>query len=525
MARRRGNAPVTGPWSSVCFRRRAAAWRGAYCTRALALLSLLLSLASGSPGQVRDAARPKKYTASVGVWAETGEAAAVEKWTPTIDYLSSRIPRARFDLLPMDYEPLVGKVQRNALDFVIADPALYVLLENNAGIEVIATVQDRFKGRTYALSAGTLFCLKSRVDLITPLDLRRQLLATVQEKSLADWLSIAREYRRTEADLPRCFDGLICLEDEEAVAQAVLDGRVAGGCLRAGALERLAAEGKVDPSAFRILVFGGTRPPDPWMRIPPSVSTRLYPEWCLAACSKAPQDLVKEVAAALLTMPAPEEAPGVIDRPRMVGWTSPRAALAVHECLQELRLAPYEDYGRISFVQVLREYMYWFIAAGTLMIVMTVVTLYVTALNRALVAEIGERKRAEVALRESVERFENIASCSADWIWETDVTGHYTYSSSVVEQLLGYNRNEIIGRHTFDLLAASEKARRTVGQSSLGSGNRLFRERYRLRTKDGRVVIHEITAEPILGPQGQLIGYRGVNRDITDQVRFVRLRP
>ena len=97
---------------------------------------------------------------------------------------------------------------------------------------------------------------------------------------------------------------------------------------------------------------------------------------------------------------------------------------------------------------------------------------------------------------------------------------------SIVEQMLGYQADEIIGKHHVDLFAAAEKERITaLGQKKFGTGARMFRERFRLLTKDGRVVIHETTAEPIIDSHGQFSGYRGVNRDITNQVRFVRLRP
>ena len=91
--------------------------------------------------------------------------------------------------------------------------------------------------------------------------------------------------------------------------------------------------------------------------------------------------------------------------------------------------------------------------------------------------------------------------------------------------MLGYRTEEIVGMHHFELFATAEKERlRAEGQPTLSSGKRVFRERYRMRTKDGRVVIHETTAEPVRNGNGELVGYRGVSRDITDQVRFVRLR-
>ncbi len=162
---------------------------------------------------------------------------------------------------------------------------------------------------------------------------------------------------------------------------------------------------------------------------------------------------------------------------------------------------------------------------GVAVVVLALITAYVTMLNRKLAAEIVERKRVEAALRESVTRFEHLASCSADWIWETDANGIFTYSSPLVEQMLGYKSDEVIGKHQFEFFATAEKDRmRAVGRTTLGGGAPVFREQLRLITRDGRVSIQECTAEPILDGQGQLSGYRGVNRDVTSQVRFVQFR-
>lgn len=205
------------------------------------------------------------------------------------------------------------------------------------------------------------------------------------------------------------------------------------------------------------------------------------------------------------------------------GWWSAADGL-YHALLQGIPIL-FASAAEPTFVEVIREHMYWFLAGGTVLIVSLSVNIYITLLNRALTAEIKERKRAEAALRDSVQRFEHIASCSSDWIWETDVAGHYTYSSPMVTQLIGYTIDEIIGRHYLEFLAAAEKERvKADGSPPLDNGRRVFRERFRVRTKDGRVVIHETTAEPVRDRKGELTGYRGVNRDITDQVRFVRLR-
>jgi PAS domain S-box-containing protein len=158
------------------------------------------------------------------------------------------------------------------------------------------------------------------------------------------------------------------------------------------------------------------------------------------------------------------------------------------------------------------------------MVVMLLTTSYVARLNVALRGEITTRKRAEDILTQSIERFEHIVACSGEWIWETDNEGRFTYSSSIVQDMLGYGPDEILGRTQQDFLTAAEKERvEPRAKETFARKDRLFRERYRLVTKDGRVVIHESTAEPVVDDRGELRGYRGVNRDVTSQVRFIRL--
>jgi len=465
------------------------------------------------------AATTAPHHAKIGVWAPDGTEAAQEQWGGTVQYLNETVSEATFVLVPLGYDDLINQVARNALDFAIVDPGLEVKLEARHGIEAIATVQNVFKGKTYALAGSTLFC-RADAPIRALSDLKGRSVGTTSERSLEEWISVLREMRAAHIDPAVDLKPPLFLNRTDAVVAGVLNGSLDAGSVRSGTLEAMAAAGKLDLAAVRVIPAGADQSRE---RLPVAVSTRLYPEWYFAACDRVPADIAKRVAAALLTMSI--RIPEVVDRPHVFGWTSPRSDIEVHEALKDLRLPPYEHFGEVSLRAVVRQYMYVFIGTGAAIIVLLLVVLYVTALNRALFAEIAERKRAEAALRESVTRFENIASCSADWIWETDADGRYTYSSSIVQQMLGYAPDEVVGKHHADLFARAERERlHTEGQLALGAGARLFRERYRLLTKDGRVVIHETTAEPVINGDGRCIGYRGVNRDVTSQVRFVRLR-
>jgi PAS domain S-box-containing protein len=132
--------------------------------------------------------------------------------------------------------------------------------------------------------------------------------------------------------------------------------------------------------------------------------------------------------------------------------------------------------------------------------------------------DITEHKRAEEALRESEERFRHVAANTGDWIWEVDANGKYTYTNPIVEQVLGYRPEEVLGKHFYDffLLEEREQLKKTLFEVIAR------RERFtgfvsRNIHKSGRVVILETSGVPIFSTDGQLLGYRGVDRNITER--------
>jgi len=76
-----------------------------------------------------------------------------------------------------------------------------------------------------------------------------------------------------------------------------------------------------------------------------------------------------------------------------------------------------------------------------------------------IIRNITERAQVEEALREGEARFRDVAFSMADWIWEVDGNGVYTYCSEKVEEILGYSREEIIGKTPFDLMLPEEAER------------------------------------------------------------------
>jgi PAS domain S-box-containing protein len=114
-------------------------------------------------------------------------------------------------------------------------------------------------------------------------------------------------------------------------------------------------------------------------------------------------------------------------------------------------------------------------------------------------------------IRSSEGRFRDVANISGDYIWETDMEWRYTYVSGRVKDITGYTPEELIGKKANRLgqllIEEIEKEKRATDIEN------------ELIFKDGRRGTMLTSAVPILGADGNRIGYRGVDKDITEKKR------
>lgn len=130
--------------------------------------------------------------------------------------------------------------------------------------------------------------------------------------------------------------------------------------------------------------------------------------------------------------------------------------------------------------------------------------------------DISEQKKIIDVIKNSEKRFQDIALASADWIWEVDGEGRFTFASGRVKQILGYEPDEIIGKSLFGLMTKQDasESREVFAQTCREKRPIVDMENWNL-TKDGKKVLLLTNGVPILDDNGEILGYRGVNKDIT----------
>ena len=125
--------------------------------------------------------------------------------------------------------------------------------------------------------------------------------------------------------------------------------------------------------------------------------------------------------------------------------------------------------------------------------------------------DVSERHRVGEALRASEERYRTLLEQAPDTIIVADPAGRVTVANEAATRLLGYAREELVGRHIEELFAAEDIAARPLRLDELHVGAALLTERV-MRRKDGLTVPVEINATRLA--DGSL---RGIVRDVTER--------
>lgn len=129
--------------------------------------------------------------------------------------------------------------------------------------------------------------------------------------------------------------------------------------------------------------------------------------------------------------------------------------------------------------------------------------------------------RIEKALRKSEERFRDLTENSTDWIWEIDENCIYTYASPKIYDLLGYHPDEIIGKTPFDLMAEFDRKKVNAAFNKILETKTPFSNLENINQhKNGKLITIETSGIPIIDQNGNLKGYRGIDRDVTDRKKM-----
>lgn len=131
--------------------------------------------------------------------------------------------------------------------------------------------------------------------------------------------------------------------------------------------------------------------------------------------------------------------------------------------------------------------------------------------------DITERKRVEKALREREEQYRHLVENANDIIYWTDRNGYFTFINPVVQRIIGYHENELIGKHYLELIHPDyrKEAERFYGLQFVKKITNTYYE-LPANTREEKELWLGQNVQLVI-EDGQVTGFRAVVRDITEQ--------
>lgn len=127
-------------------------------------------------------------------------------------------------------------------------------------------------------------------------------------------------------------------------------------------------------------------------------------------------------------------------------------------------------------------------------------------------------EQATKALDESEKRFKSMIESSNDIIWEKDNFGVFIYISPRVVDILGYRPEELIGRSSISLMSQKDADRNLEFFRSSNAESFMDCDISTYLDRNGREVILESSGMAFPDQNGDLGGFRGVSRNITQRI-------
>ena len=264
--------------------------------------------------------------ARIGVLAYRGADVALHQWTPLAEYLGGTIDGWQFEIVPVTLVSAREKLRAKQIDFLITNPGHYVALSHQFDLSVLATRERRNNGVALMQFGAVIFCRAN--SGITSLDeLKGKRLAAVSPDAFGGFQLAWHEFSQVNMDPFKDLESVRFMGfPHDAIVTAVQNGDVDAGVVRAGLLESLAAENRIELSQFRVL-NNDTQPGYPFQ-----VTGGLYPEWPFIALAGIDKRLREQVALALLSTQALEPA-----RAQQLGdlWSAPLSYRPVRELVEK----------------------------------------------------------------------------------------------------------------------------------------------------------------------------------------------
>ncbi|GEM79814.1 sensor histidine kinase [Vibrio superstes] len=274
----------------------------------------------------------------VGVLATRGKLSAQQRWQPTMDWLSERIPDKRFVLKPFNLDEMAEAVKKVEVDFVVTNPGQAVRLGRQYALSWMATMtSDNFdeQGLSNTRGIGSALVVRNQSPYISFEQLSGKPIAAVSQKAFGGYLTMRYQVMKAGLNPSQFFANTQFLGFPiDASLYQLREGNIEAAVVPVCLVENMINEGLLVVGQYRVIQ---NQAPEGFRC---QVSTPLYPNWSFAKTERASSALAKQMSQVLLSMPK-DSAPAIAANAS--GWTSPTSLLSIDKLYQQLDMHPLQQ--------------------------------------------------------------------------------------------------------------------------------------------------------------------------------------
>ena len=315
----------------------------------------------------------------IALRANKGATKTLTQWQATADHLSANIPGYRFIIVPFENNSALNQAMSlGDYHFSITNPASGVEHQIRYSTQPIATLVNKRQGKGYSRYGSVIFTRADRDDVNTLQDTKGKMFIAVDELGFGGWRIAWNELLENDINPYTDYTELrFAGGKQQNVVYAVRDKKVASGTVGTDILERMAAEGLIKLSNYKVLNEKKTE------GFPFLHSTKLYPERMFSAASITDDKLKELVTTVLLSIDANSKA---AIQGKYVKWTAPLDYTSVNTLLKQLKVGPYNIATMDKYKSLLNQYGL-IVTIGIFIIVLLIsIIIYVVRVNKKLLA-------------------------------------------------------------------------------------------------------------------------------------------
>lgn len=335
-----------------------------------------------------------------GVLAPKGSADTQQHWQPWVDKLNKRLKNDSVVLVALDLNQLSQQLNDNKLDLVLAPQSQFIGIDT-AGWRWLATLSigDFDNGKQHQQTAisqvGSTIWVKSDSPFYKLSDLANQTVAAVDKRAFGGYLLGLHllHQRGIEAkNVNFKFVGYPIENTLDALRNDAVKAAITPVCL----MEEMQAKGLIDRREFRALAINQQYDSEC------IASTKIFPNWTLAATKKAPAHLVYATHQYIF-----ENDPNTLKGNTYQNWRWLPAASTqeVEHILIDLDMHPSQKPFMLQLQQWLANHL-WLLAIVSIILLVSVV-------NYVLMSNIAWQQRKKIIRQhEQIREYDDLISKS-----------------------------------------------------------------------------------------------------------------